>query len=130
MATHDYVIDNASGSAVRTDLNNVFQAILTNNSSGSAPSTTAACAACSSEATEEPLDPELGAGLPTTLESAVDPVPAAEDKDCLFAGGASRVRAALRRTSSALISSPGWVRSSLEASRKRSSKEDPLGRSS
>ena len=42
MATHDYVIDNASGSAVRTDLNNVFQAILTNNSSGSAPSTTAA----------------------------------------------------------------------------------------
>ena len=42
MATHDYVIDNASGSAVRTDLNNVLQAILTNNSSGSAPSTTAA----------------------------------------------------------------------------------------
>ncbi len=42
MATHDYVIDNASGSAVRTDLNNVFQAILTNNSSSSAPSTTAA----------------------------------------------------------------------------------------
>ena len=42
MATHDYVIDNGSGSAVRTDLNNVFQAILTNNSSGSAPSTTAA----------------------------------------------------------------------------------------
>ena len=42
MATHDYVIDNASGSAVRTDLNNVLQAILTNNSSSSAPSTTAA----------------------------------------------------------------------------------------
>ena len=42
MATHDYVIDNASGSAVRTDLNNVLQAVLTNNSSGSAPSTTAA----------------------------------------------------------------------------------------
>jgi len=41
MATHDYVIDNASGSSVRTDLNNVLQAILTNNSSGSAPSTTA-----------------------------------------------------------------------------------------
>ena len=42
MATHDYVIDNASGSSVRSDLNNVFQAILTNNSSSSAPSTTAA----------------------------------------------------------------------------------------
>ena len=42
MATHDYVIDNASGSAVRTDLNNVLQAVLTNNSSSSAPSTTAA----------------------------------------------------------------------------------------
>ena len=42
MATHDYVIDNASGSAVRTDLNNVLQAVLTNNSSASAPSTTAA----------------------------------------------------------------------------------------
>ena len=42
MATHDYVIDNSTGAAVRTDLNNVLQAILTNNSSGSAPSTTAA----------------------------------------------------------------------------------------
>ncbi len=42
MAVHDYVIENASGSSVRSDLNNVLQAILTNNSSGSAPSTTAA----------------------------------------------------------------------------------------
>ena len=42
MAIHDYVIDNASGQNVRQDLNNVFQAILTNNSSASAPSTTAA----------------------------------------------------------------------------------------
>ena len=42
MATHDYVIANSTGAAVRTDLNNVLQAILTNNSSGSAPSTTAA----------------------------------------------------------------------------------------
>ena len=42
MATHDYGIDNASGSTVRTDLNNVLQAVLTNNSSSSAPSTTAA----------------------------------------------------------------------------------------
>ena len=42
MATHDYVIDNGTGSAVRTDLNNVLQAILTNNSSSSEPSTTAA----------------------------------------------------------------------------------------
>ena len=41
MATHDYVIDNSTGANVRTDLNNVLQAILTNNSSGSAPSTTA-----------------------------------------------------------------------------------------
>ena len=42
MATHDYVIDNSTGANVRSDLNNVLQAILTNNSSGSAPSTTAA----------------------------------------------------------------------------------------
>ena len=42
MATHDYVIDNSTGANVRADLNNVLQAILTNNSSGSAPSTTAA----------------------------------------------------------------------------------------
>ena len=42
MATHDYVIDNSTGANVRADLNNVLQAVLTNNSSGSAPSTTAA----------------------------------------------------------------------------------------
>ena len=42
MATHDYVIDNSTGSNVRSDINNVLQAILTNNSSSSAPSTTAA----------------------------------------------------------------------------------------
>ena len=39
MATHDYVIDNASGSAVRTDLNNVLAAIVSSNSSSSEPST-------------------------------------------------------------------------------------------
>ena len=42
MATHDYVIDNSTGANVRTDINNVLQAILTNNSNSSAPSTTAA----------------------------------------------------------------------------------------
>ena len=42
MATHDYVIDNSTGANVRADINNVLQAILTNNSSSSAPSTTAA----------------------------------------------------------------------------------------
>jgi len=42
MATHDYVIDNSTGANVRSDLNSVLQAILTNNSSGSAPSVTAA----------------------------------------------------------------------------------------
>ena len=42
MAQHDYVIDNSTGSNVRSDINNVLQAILTNNSSSSAPSTTAA----------------------------------------------------------------------------------------
>lgn len=41
MAQHDYVIDNASGAAVRSDINSVLQAVLTNNS-GTAPSTTAA----------------------------------------------------------------------------------------
>lgn len=41
MAQHDYVIDNASGQAVRSDINNVLQAVLTNNS-GTAPTTTAA----------------------------------------------------------------------------------------
>ena len=42
MATHDYVIDNSTGANVRADINSVLQAILTNNSSSSAPSTTAA----------------------------------------------------------------------------------------
>jgi hypothetical protein len=40
MATHDYVIANASGAAVRTDLNNVLAAIVTNNSNATAPATT------------------------------------------------------------------------------------------
>lgn len=39
---HDYVIDNSTGANVRADINSVLQAILTNNSSSSAPSTTAA----------------------------------------------------------------------------------------
>lgn len=42
MATHDYVIDNGTGQAVRQDINNVLQAILTNNSNGTSPSTTQA----------------------------------------------------------------------------------------
>ena len=29
MATHDYVIDNSTGANVRSDINNVLQAILT-----------------------------------------------------------------------------------------------------
>ncbi len=40
MAEHDYVIDNASGSAVRSDINSVLSAIVTNNSKSTAPSTT------------------------------------------------------------------------------------------
>ena len=40
MATHDYVLDNASGAAFRTDLNNALSAIATNNSNSSDPSTT------------------------------------------------------------------------------------------
>ena len=39
MATHDYVIDNGTGSAVRTDLNNALAAIVSNNSSSTEPST-------------------------------------------------------------------------------------------
>ena len=42
MATHDYVIDNSTGANVRADINSALQAILTNNSSASAPGTTAA----------------------------------------------------------------------------------------
>ncbi len=37
---HDYVISNASGSAVRADLNNALAAIVSNNSNASSPSTT------------------------------------------------------------------------------------------
>ena len=40
MATHDYVIDNGSGSTVRADINNALQAIVTVNSSNTAPSAT------------------------------------------------------------------------------------------
>tara|TARA_Y100000592_G_scaffold27267_1_gene43303 strand:- start:123 stop:1919 length:1797 start_codon:yes stop_codon:yes gene_type:complete len=40
MAQHDYVIDNGTGAAVRTDINNVLQAIASNNSGSGAPSTT------------------------------------------------------------------------------------------
>ena len=42
MATHDYNLANQSGASFRSDLNDVLQAVLTNNSSASAPSTTAA----------------------------------------------------------------------------------------
>ena len=42
MATHDYVIDNQTSASARGDINNVLQAILTNNSSATAPSVTAA----------------------------------------------------------------------------------------
>lgn len=40
MATHDYVIDNQTSASARSDINNVLQAILTNNSSATAPTTT------------------------------------------------------------------------------------------
>ena len=40
MATHDYVIDNATAPAVRADINSALQAIVSNNSNASAPSTT------------------------------------------------------------------------------------------
>lgn len=39
MATHDYVIANGTGAAVRSDLNNALAAIVSNNSSSSEPST-------------------------------------------------------------------------------------------
>ena len=39
---HDYVIDNSTGSNVRSDINSVLQAIASNNSGSSAPSTTVA----------------------------------------------------------------------------------------
>jgi hypothetical protein len=40
MATHDYVIDNQSAPSARSDINNVLQAIVTNNSGTSAPTVT------------------------------------------------------------------------------------------
>ena len=40
MATHDYVIANGTGAAVRSDLNDVLAAIVSNNSSATAPATT------------------------------------------------------------------------------------------
>ena len=40
MATHDYIISNASGAAVRSDLNNALAAIVSNNSSATEPATT------------------------------------------------------------------------------------------
>ena len=40
MAQHDYVIDNSTGANVRADINNALQAIATNNSGSSDPSTT------------------------------------------------------------------------------------------
>lgn len=40
MAQHDYVIDNQASAAARSDLNNLFQAIVTQNSGDTAPATT------------------------------------------------------------------------------------------
>jgi len=40
MAQHDYVINNSTGQNVRQDINNALQAIVTNNSGSSAPSST------------------------------------------------------------------------------------------
>jgi hypothetical protein len=40
MAQHDYDIANGTGAAVRTDINNVLDAIVSHNSGSSAPSTT------------------------------------------------------------------------------------------
>lgn len=40
MATHDYIIANASGAAVRADLNNALAAIVSNNSNATEPATT------------------------------------------------------------------------------------------
>lgn len=39
MATHDYVLDNATGANFRSDLNNALAAIVSNNSSSSEPAT-------------------------------------------------------------------------------------------
>jgi len=43
MATHDYIIANASGASVRADLNEALTAIATNNSSDSVPDDTFSC---------------------------------------------------------------------------------------
>lgn len=40
MSVHDYVIDNDTGANVRADINNVLAAIVSNNSSATAPPTT------------------------------------------------------------------------------------------
>ena len=40
MSTHDYVIENQTGANTRSDLNNAFSAIVSNNSSATEPSTT------------------------------------------------------------------------------------------
>ena len=40
MPTHDYIISNGTGAAVRSDLNNALAAIVSNNSNSSSPSTT------------------------------------------------------------------------------------------
>jgi hypothetical protein len=40
MATHDYVLANASGAAFRADLNNALAAIVSNNSNATEPATT------------------------------------------------------------------------------------------
>lgn len=40
MATHDYVIANGTGAAVRSDLNDALAAIVSNNSGATAPATT------------------------------------------------------------------------------------------
>lgn len=40
MATHDYLIANGTGQAVRLDIEDAFEAVATNNSSGTAPATT------------------------------------------------------------------------------------------
>ena len=40
MATHDYVIANGTGAAVRADINNAIAAVVSNNSNGSDPSPT------------------------------------------------------------------------------------------
>lgn len=40
MPTHDYILDNATGAAFRSDLNNALAAIVSNNSNATAPTTT------------------------------------------------------------------------------------------